>query len=156
MSPEKLLALVVGRFPHEETNVARDATSVLSVAPIGTTASEPRGSSTAAERTEPIAQLSWIAEVFDACGEKVTPKQVEHIWWFTRTFYFRSAGYHGVPDAKAWEGLGRERRRAYLCAAGELLRDFPTTRCLKCGGPCDDDGDLYCSRSCAIDAENNR
>jgi hypothetical protein len=70
-----------------------------------------------------------------------------------------TVGRHGETSASAprpWAEMSKEGQRSYICAAWEQIRDFPPTRCIKCGGPCDDEGDLYCSKSCAIDAERDR
>jgi hypothetical protein len=78
--------------------------------------------------------------------------QYETLLVYSRGFYYACRKFYGVAS-RPWAEMSKEGQRSYICAAWEQIRDFPPTRCIKCGGPCDDEGDLYCSKSCAIDAE---
>jgi hypothetical protein len=81
--------------------------------------------------------------------------QYETLLVYSRGFYYACRKFYGVAP-RPWAEMSKEGQRSYVCAAWEQIRDFPPTRCIKCGGPCDDEGDLYCSKSCAIDAERDR
>jgi hypothetical protein len=81
--------------------------------------------------------------------------QYETLLVYSRGFYYACRKFYGVAS-RPWAEMSREGQRSYICAAWEQILDFPPTRCIKCGGPTDDEGDLYCSKSCAIDAERDR
>jgi hypothetical protein len=110
-----------------------------------------RPSGTSPFYVQQMQDLLLAAEVIPG----LSSAQYETLMVYSRGFYYACRKFYGVAS-RPWAEMSREGQRSYICAAWEQIRDFPPTRCIKCGGPCDDEGDLYCSKSCSIDAENNR
>lgn len=99
-----------------------------------------------------ILQMEHTLLAAEAAGRALSTNQLRIIWQQARAFYYHCAAYYSLSDPPCFDTAAREVQLAYLSATAELLRDFPPTRCAICGGPADD-GELYCSKSCAIRAE---
>lgn len=158
MSPDKLLALVVGnarqecesRRPDGEGHVGVNVADQI-------TQGKLRAGSNPADSLPNlhVQQMRATLMAAEAAGRPLNVTQLRVIWQHGRSFYYRCAEYYGIT-LPCFETAKQEVQLAYLSAAAESLRDFPPTRCIKCGMPCDDEADLYCSKSCAIDAERDR